>query len=124
MEQKIGHGCNGVAGLRERKAQLRRSHADPWTLPDILAGVTQQCAAYPSACKLRGNVNGVNTSLAAAFSGALLQQALALIPTQLLPALAPMGWCQYLPRGRTVDQYGNGFLGAVTQNSGPRENGP
>lgn len=141
----------------------RRAQDDAWTLPDILAGVASQCLAFPSTCKVGGNVNGVNTfagvdlgdisgglfnsasltdpaklgcfisqniqaeapsSLEAVFSGALLTSALALIPTQLLPALAGLGSCQNLPAGKTVGQYGNGFPGAVVQNSGPRANGP
>ncbi|KAL2358718.1 hypothetical protein BJ546DRAFT_946212 [Cryomyces antarcticus] len=106
-----------MADLRERKVQLHRSHADPWTLPDILAGVAQQCAAYLSTCKIRGNVNGVDAfagvnlgdiSSAASNAADLTDPAklgrfisqtiqaeaptsLALVPTQLLPAL---GSCQ------------------------------
>jgi hypothetical protein len=141
----------------------KRANDDPWTLPDIVAGVAQQCAAYPSTCKVGGNTNGVNTftgvdlgdisggffnaqsftdpaklgcfisqniqaeapsSLEAVFTGATLVQALAQIPIKLLPALAPLGSCTGLPKGKTVSQYGNGFPGAKIQNSGPRSSGP
>lgn len=60
------------------------------------------------------------TSLAKVFSGASLASALALIPTKLLPALAPLGTCANLPAGKTINEYGNGFPGAVVQYSGPR----
>ncbi|ORY75436.1 hypothetical protein BCR37DRAFT_384063 [Protomyces lactucae-debilis] len=39
----------------------RRSHLDPWTMPDILTAVAQQCAAYPSTCQVGGNTGKVNS---------------------------------------------------------------
>lgn len=60
------------------------------------------------------------TSLAKVFSGAALTSALALIPAKLLPALAPLGTCTNLPPGKTVNEYGNGYPGALIQYSGPR----
>jgi len=137
----------------------RRSQLDAWTLPDILAGIASQCAAFPSTCKVGGNTGTVNsfagvdlgdisgglfnsadltdpaklgcfisqniqaeapTSLSAVFSGATLAAALALIPTQLLPALSGLGACSNLPAGKGVNSYGNGFPGAKIVNSGPR----
>lgn len=139
----------------------RRSQLDAWTLPDILAGVASQCAAFPATCQVGGNTNGVNTftgvdlgdisgglfnaesftdpaalgcfisqniqaeapsSLEKVFTGAALAAAKALIPTQLLPALSALGTCQNLPPGKTVNQYGNGYPGAIQQSSGPRAN--
>jgi hypothetical protein len=141
----------------------KRADDDAWTLPDILAGVASQCLAFPSPCKVGGNVNSMNSFagvdlgdisggvfnaatltdpaklgcflsqniqaeapsfLEAIFSGSLLASALALIPTQLLPALAPLGSCQNLPKGKSINQYGANFPGALIQNSGPRANGP
>jgi hypothetical protein len=64
------------------------------------------------------------TSLEAVFSGASLAAVMALIPTQLLPALAGLGACGDLPPGKTVNEYGNGFPGAVITNSGPRADSP
>jgi hypothetical protein len=131
-------------------------------MTDTVVGVGQQCAAFPSTCKVGGNTNGVNTftgvdlgdisggffnaasftdpaklgcfisqniqaeapsSLEAVFSGAALVQALALIPIKLIPALAPLGACTGLPKGKTVSQYWDGFPGAKIQNNGPRANG-
>lgn len=59
-------------------------------------------------------------SLSAVFTGAALLEALALVPTRLLPALAPLGGCAGLPKGKTVGEYGNGFPGGKIQNGGPR----
>ncbi|KAI9749390.1 MAG: hypothetical protein M4579_006892 [Chaenotheca gracillima] len=137
----------------------RRALDDQWTLADILAAVAQQCAAFPSTCKVGGNTNGVNTfagvdlgdisgglfnsaslldpdtlgcfisqniqaeapdSLQNVFDGLLLKQALGLISKKLLPALAPLGACKNLPKGKTVSDYGSGFPGAVIMNKGPR----
>lgn len=39
----------------------RRSHKNPWTLLDILAGVASQCLAFPSTCKVGGNTGEVNS---------------------------------------------------------------
>ncbi|OAA69366.1 Chloroperoxidase [Akanthomyces lecanii RCEF 1005] len=39
----------------------RRSHKNPWTLPDILLGVASQCLAFPSTCKVGGNTGEVNS---------------------------------------------------------------
>jgi hypothetical protein len=114
----------------------KRAAADAWTMTNIRVAIGQQCAAFPSTCKVGGNTNGVNTftgvdlggisggffnvadfsdpaklgcfisqniqaevpaSLSAIFTGAALVEALALIDTQLLPALAPLGACTGLP---------------------------
>lgn len=34
---------------------------NPWTLPDILTGVAQQCLAYPDTCAIGGNTGTVNS---------------------------------------------------------------
>ena len=54
------------------------------------------------------------------FTGAALTQALALIPTMLMPALAPLGSCPNLPPGKSVMQYGKGYPGAQFMTTGPR----
>ena len=55
------------------------------------------------------------------FNGAALTEALALIPTILLPALAPLGECPNLPAGKSVVmQYGKAYPGAQFMTSGPR----
>jgi hypothetical protein len=54
------------------------------------------------------------------FNGAALTEALALIPTMLLPALAPLGECPNLPAGKSVMQYGKAYPGAQFMTSRPR----
>lgn len=54
------------------------------------------------------------------FNGVVLQQVLDLVPSLLLPALAPLGNCPNLPKGRTVMDYGKGYPGAQFANEGPR----
>jgi len=39
----------------------KRATNDPWTIADVLAGVAQQCLAYPKTCAIGGNTHGVNT---------------------------------------------------------------
>ncbi|KDE06593.1 hypothetical protein MVLG_03089 [Microbotryum lychnidis-dioicae p1A1 Lamole] len=39
----------------------KRGLQDPWTLPDILTGVVQQCLAYPTTCAIGGNTGKVNS---------------------------------------------------------------
>jgi len=140
----------------------RRSHLNPWTMPDIVAGVAQQCAAFPSTCKVGGNTGKVNSfagvdlgnisggfinsatefqdpaklgcfisqniqaeapsSLEKVFDGVLLKQALALIPSTLVPTLGKgLGACTGLPKGKTVTQYGNIFPGGKVVANGPRD---
>lgn len=54
------------------------------------------------------------------FNGAVLQTVLGLVDTMLLPALAPLGSCPNLPKGKSVMQYGANYPGAQFMNSGPR----
>lgn len=54
------------------------------------------------------------------FEGALLSQVSALIPSVLLPALAPLGNCPNLPAGKSVFSYGQGYPGAKAQQQGSR----
>ena len=138
----------------------RRSHKDPWTLPDILLGVASQCLAFPSTCKVGGNTGEVNSfsgvdlgdisgglvntfedlsdperlgcfisqniqaeapsSLEKIFTGALLKEALRLIDSKLVPALAGLGECPNLPPGKGVNQYSEKFPGANVPSEGPR----
>ena len=39
----------------------RRSHKNPWTIPDTLLVVASQCLAFPSTCKIGGNLGKVNS---------------------------------------------------------------
>ncbi|KAK4701799.1 unspecific peroxygenase, partial [Phenoliferia sp. Uapishka_3] len=39
----------------------KRSPANPWTMPDIVVAVGQQCAAYPDTCGVGGNTGTVNS---------------------------------------------------------------
>lgn len=39
----------------------KRAVLDPWTMPDILVAVGQQCAAYPGTCAIGGNTGTVNS---------------------------------------------------------------
>ena len=58
------------------------------------------------------------------FNGAALTEVLALIPTMLMPALAPLtasGACPNLPPGKSVMAYGKGYPGAQFPDSGPRQ---
>lgn len=72
-------------------------------------------------CFISQNIQAEAPSfLSNVFSGLLLQSVLALIPTQLLPALAPLGQCSNLPAGKTVNTYGAQFPGAKVVSSGPR----
>lgn len=56
----------------------------------------------------------VPSFLAKAASGAALSQLTGLIPTMLLPALAPLtgGTCPNLPKGKSVSEYGGKYPGA------------
>lgn len=54
------------------------------------------------------------------FTGELLNQVLAAIPGKLLPALAPLGSCPNLPKGKSVTQYAANYPGAKFMSSGPR----
>lgn len=54
------------------------------------------------------------------FNGAALAAVTALIPTMLLPALAPLGACPNLPPGKSVQQYGAKYPGAQFPSTGPR----
>lgn len=60
------------------------------------------------------------SSLEKIFDGVLLQEALGLIDTKLLPALAGLGSCKNLPKGKGVNQYAAMFPGAHTDQSGDR----
>lgn len=138
----------------------RRSHKNPWTVVDIVAGVAQQCLAFPSTCKVGGNTGEVNSfdgvdlgdvsgglinsvedlqdperlgcflsqniqaeapsSLEKIFDGVLLRQALGLINSKLVPALAGLGRCPNMPKGKGVNQYAAKYPGAKVSNSGAR----
>ena len=138
----------------------RRSHKNPWTLPDILLGVASQCLAFPATCKVGGNTGTVNSfsgvdlgdvsgglinaledlqdpvklgcfisqniqaeapsSLEKIFDGVLLQEALSIVNTKLVPALAGLGACPNLPAGKAVNQYGTKYPGAMAKETGPR----
>ncbi|KAI9049361.1 hypothetical protein LZ554_006395 [Drepanopeziza brunnea f. sp. 'monogermtubi'] len=54
------------------------------------------------------------------FNGVALTQVLGLIPTVLLPALAPLGNCPGLPKGKNMFQYGKMFPGAQVKQQGTR----
>lgn len=54
------------------------------------------------------------------FSGADLVEVLALIPTTLVPNLAGLGSCPNLPAGKSVEQYGATYPGALFATTGPR----
>lgn len=54
------------------------------------------------------------------FDPVALAKVEALIPTTLLPALAPLGTCPNLPPGKSVQYYGKGYPGAQFVTSGPR----
>lgn len=54
------------------------------------------------------------------FNGAALTEVMGLVNTQLLPALAPLGSCPNLPKGKSVMEYGQGFPGAQFASQGPR----
>lgn len=97
-------------------------------LGDISGGLVNGAdLADPSklGCFISQNIQAEAPSfLSNVFSGAALLSVLALIPTQLVPALAGLGSCSNLPPGKTVSSYGQNFPGAKVQNSGPRANGP
>lgn len=109
---KVGGNTNGVntftgvdLGNLSGGAFNAASLTDPTTLGCFISQNIQ--AEAPS-------------SLDAVFTGEALTQALGLIQTQLLPALAPLGACPNLPKGKMVSEYGSGFPGGQIQNSGPR----
>ena len=54
------------------------------------------------------------------FNGIALTEVLGMIPTVLLPALAPLGDCPGLPKGKSQSVYGQQFPGAQFASSGPR----
>ncbi|XMA14106.1 hypothetical protein WAI453_006897 [Rhynchosporium graminicola] len=54
------------------------------------------------------------------FNGVALTRVLGMIPTVLLPALAPLGNCPNLPKGKPMLDYGKKFPGAATKMSGNR----
>ncbi|MCJ1283377.1 hypothetical protein MMC26_002705 [Xylographa opegraphella] len=95
---------------------------------DISGGVFNSASlTNPSelGCFISQNIQAeAPSSLQNVFDGVALINALALIPIQLLPALAPLGSCPGLPPGKTVSEYGMGYPGSTIQNSGPRANGP
>ena len=58
--------------------------------------------------------------LDAEFEGEALKLAQDQIATSLLPALAHLGECPGLPKGKSVFAYGSQYPGAKYQNTGPR----
>ena len=103
------HGVNTFAGIDPGDISGGAFNAASLTNPAELG------------CFISQNIQAeAPSSLQMVFEGVALTEALALVQTQLLPALAPLGPCEGLPPGKTVSEYGNSFPGAMIQNSGSR----
>jgi hypothetical protein len=63
------------------------------------------------------------SSLSNVLEGAALVSALALIDTQLVPALKNLGSCPNVPAGKSQNEYAGKFPGAQAPVSGPRGSG-
>jgi hypothetical protein len=93
-------------------------------LRDITGGfinlVTDLSDSARMRCFIRQAIQAdVPSFLSNVFDGAIVANALALIPILLLPALAPLRECPNLPAGKSVMQYEKVYPGAQFLTSGP-----